>query len=227
MLLGKRKDPFDSFDYIFQFHKQLDLKPIFFVLFADYGTNDKNTPVHNRHFQTLVRRLGDYGHVGIHPSFTSNTVKGKLHTEISRLSAVTHSDITCSRQHFLILSLPETYNRLLEEGIEADYTMGYASQPGFRASIASPFYFYNLEYEMLTSLKVFPFAYMEGTYRDYLNLSIEESYESIKQLTQEVKNVGGLMISLWHNESLGGEKRWKGWTELYEKAVAIALDKYF
>ena len=32
VLLGKRKDPFDSFDYIFQFHKQLDLKPIFFVL---------------------------------------------------------------------------------------------------------------------------------------------------------------------------------------------------
>jgi hypothetical protein len=224
VLMGKENDPFDSFDYIFEFHRKRELKPIFFVLFADYGTNDKNLPVHNRKFHYLVRRLGDYGHVGIHPSFTSNSIRAKLDKEIQRLATVVHGEITKSRQHFLILSLPETYNRLLDLGIEEDYTMGFASQPGFRASIASPFYFYNLEFEMVTSLRIYPFMYMEGTYRDYLNTSPKEALESIKQLNDEVKNVGGTFISLWHNESLGGEKRWHGWREVYEEAVEYALE---
>lgn len=223
VLTGKREDPFDSFDYIFRLHHKFNLKPIFFVLFADYGNNDKNLPTYNRKFQSLIRRLVDYGHVGIHPSFTSNSIDGKVKNEIARLSKVIHSEITKSRQHFLMLTMPETYNKLIELGITEDYTMGFASQPGFRASIASPYYFYNLEFEMVTSLKLFPFAYMEGTLRDYLNLRPQDALNQINMLIDEVKNVGGTFISLWHNESMGGKNRWVGWPEIYKKSLGYAL----
>ena len=219
VLRGKQKDPFDSFDYIFELHRKYSLEPLFFVLFADYGTNDKNLPTYNRHFQSLVRRLGDYGGIGIHPSFTSNFQKEKLSKEINQLSKVTHQRITKSRQHFLMLSMPETYNNLINNGIEEDYTMGYASNPGFRASIATPFYFFNLEYEMTTALKLYPFAYMEGTLRDYMNLDPQQALEYIKTLAGEIKAVGGVFISLWHNESLGGRKRWEEWPEIYEQSL--------
>jgi hypothetical protein len=225
VLRGKTKDPFDSFDYIFNLHKQHNLKPIFFVLFANYGTNDKNIQPHNRKFQSLIRRMMDYGHVGIHPSFTSNSQNEKVETEISRLSKVIHSEITKSRQHFLMLSFPETYNRVIELGITEDYTMGYASKPGFRASIASPFYFYNLEYEMVTALKIFPFAYMEGTIKDYMLQNSDQALEIIKALIDEVKAIDGVFISLWHNESLGGQGRWQGWPEIYEKSLKYGLEK--
>lgn len=220
---GKREDPFDSFDYIFQLHKSHKLKPIFFVLFADYGTNDKNLPIYNRKFQSVARRLIDYGHVGIHPSYTSNSIIGKAEKEITALSKVIHSEITKSRQHFLMLSMPESYNRLIDNGITEDYTMGYASQPGFRASICSPYYFYNLEFEMVTSLKIFPFSYMEGTLRDYMQLSPNEAKQIIFDLIDEVKTVNGNFISIWHNESLGGENRWKGWPDIYEASLNYAL----
>ncbi|MBN2746710.1 MAG: polysaccharide deacetylase family protein [Bacteroidales bacterium] len=225
VLRGIKTDPFDSFDYIFSFHHNRRLKPIFFVLFADYGTNDKNLPINNRRFQSVVRRLMDYGTVGIHPSFTSNKLPDKVEQEIQNLSKVIHSEIFRSRQHFLMLSFPETYKRLIDIGITEDYTMGYASCPGFRAGIASPFYFYNLEFEMVTHLKVFPFAYMEGTLKDYQNLEPEQALKVIKNLTDAVYSVGGLMISLWHNESLGGKNRWEGWPEVYEQAVDYALEK--
>jgi len=219
VLLGKGKDPFDSFDYIFQLHKSFNLIPIFFILYADYGNNDKNLPTYNWKFQALIRHIADYGEIGIHPSFASNTEKIKLEKEIKLLSKITHSEITKSRQHFLIINMPETYRNISNHGIKNDYSMGFAANPGFRASICTPFYFYNLEHEMITSLKINPFAYMEGTLKDYMGLDTDAAYIIIKDLIDEVKAVGGTFISLWHNESLGGKKRWKGWPEIYERSL--------
>ena len=225
VLRNKMQDPFDSFNYIFDLHKSHNLEPIFFILFAEYGTNDKNIATYNRNFQSLIRRMGDYGTISIHPSFNSNIQKEKLQKEIAQLSKVSYSEITSSRQHFLILQMPETYNNLIDNGITDDYSMGYASVPGFRAGIATPFYFYNLEYEMVTPLKIHPFTYMEGTLKDYMSMNPEAALEEIKQLIDEVKAVGGTFISLWHNESLGGKKRWKGWPEIYEKSLDYGQDK--
>lgn len=225
VLRSKEKDPFDSFDYIFKVHKSFNIEPQFFILFAEYGTNDKNISTYNRNFQSLIRRMGDYGNIGIHPSFNSNFHKGKLQKEIRLLSKVTRSEITRSRQHFLIMQMPETYNILIDNGITEDYTMGYASKPGFRASITTPFYFYNIEFEMVTSLKIHPFTYMEGTLKDYMQLGNEEALKVICSLIDEVKAVGGNFISLWHNESLGGEKRWKDWPEIYEKSLEYGAKK--
>jgi len=223
VLLKKRPDPFDTFDYQFSIQKKYNLKPIYFILFADYGTNDKNTPTHSRIFRELVRWIADHADVGIHPSFTSNSVPGKLKKEITLLSKTLHGEVTKSRQHFLILHLPTTYRNLINHGITDDYTMGYASQIGFRASTCTSFLFYDLEMENTTTLRLHPFAAMEGTLRDYNQLNAEQSIEKYKEIIDEVKQVGGTYISIWHNESLSDEKRWKGWREVYEKMIEYAI----
>jgi len=96
-----------------------------------------------------------------------------------------------------------------------DYTMGYAAEPGFRAGICTPFYFYDLDYETETKLLVYPFTVMDGTLRDYKDVGIEEAKAIIQSLIYEVKAVNGTFISLWHNESLSDQGRWKGWREVY------------
>src|SRR5205814_2896242 len=115
--------------------------------------NDKNTPVESKKLQSLIKNLGDYAEVGIHPSYGSNSKEGQLKKEIDRLSKILHKDVHKGRQHFLKLSLPETYRNLIELDITEDYTMGYAFQPGFRASICMPFNFYDLDNEIETKLK--------------------------------------------------------------------------
>lgn len=223
VVFKKETDPFNSFDYIFSLHKRYGLNPIFFVLFANYGTYDKNIPTYNRAFCNIIRRLGDYGEIGIHPSYNSNERPEVLPKEIKELSRVSHCEITKSRQHFLMLKLPFTYQNLIELGITDDYSMGYASAPGFRAGIASPFYFFNLENESITSLKIHPFTYMEGTLKDYMKVSLGEAREKIFSLIDAVKEVDGEFMSLWHNESLGGFKRWTGWPKMYEESLTYAL----
>jgi len=217
VILGLKKDPFDTYNYQFKIQKEYELKPIYFILFADYGLNDKNISVNNFKFQKLIKSLGDYAEVGIHPSFGSNANPEKLKIEVKKLSQILKREITKSRQHFLKLSLPTIYRNLLNLDITDDYTMGYASEPGFRASICDPFYFYDLDLETETNLRIHPFAFMDGTLKDYMQLSDKESLIIIKSLIEEVKKVKGTFISIWHNESLSDKKRWKGWRNVYEE----------
>ena len=219
VLRGKRKDPFDSFEFQFELQKEFKLKPIYFILCGEYDTNDKNISIRKAAFRSLIKTLGDHADVGIHPSFSSYLDIDKLRKEINSLSEVLHRPLTKSRQHFLRMNLPRSYQKLIELDISDDYTMGFASQSGFRAGIADTFRFYDLENDMVTNLRVHPFALMDGTMRDYLNLDLEASYALTTQLIDEVKAVGGTFIYLTHNETLGGEQRWVGWPEMYRRML--------
>ena len=219
VLRGKRKDPFDSFELQFELQKEFKLKPIYFILCGEYDTNDKNISLRKEAFRNLIKHLGDYADVGIHPSFSSYLDIDKMRKEIDNLSEVLHRPLTKSRQHFLRMNLPRSYQKLIELDISDDYTMGFASQAGFRAGIADAFRFYDLENDMVANLRVHPFALMDGTMRDYLDLDVEASFALAKHLVDEVKAVGGTFIYLTHNETLGGEKRWVGWPEMYRQLL--------
>ena len=223
VLFNKEKDPFNTFDYIFDLHAKYGLNAIFFILFADYGTNDKNTPTYNRYFKDLVAYIADNADIGIHPSYTSNIVASKLKKEVTNLSKTVHFDIHKSRQHFLILHLPSTYRNLINLEISDDYSMGYASEYGFRASTSHSFLFYDLEMEYTTSLRIHPFAVMEGTLKDYQKMNVVQALKVFEQMIDEVKAVNGTFISLWHNESLSNMDRWVGWRKLYEEMIEYAL----
>lgn len=224
VLSGLDKDPFDTFELIHQLHQENHLRPFFFILFAEYGLNDKNIPTDNPNFQVLIKSLGDFADIGIHPSYASNSNRDLLGVEIKKLSSVLHADITASRQHFLKLSLPETYRNLIDNDITDDYSMGYAARPGFRAGICSPFRWYDLESELETKLMVHPFAVMDGTLRDYMHVDAANAMNYIRPLVDEVKSAGGTFISLWHNESLSDMKRWKGWVNVYKDLLSYAVE---
>lgn len=220
VLFRLETDPFDSFEYQLTVQKKYNFRPIYFVLMADYGPFDKNIPYQNRPFRDLIKLLADYADVGIHASYASNDTPDLLKKEVSRLADVLNREITRSRQHFLRLEIPNTYHTLLNMDIYNDYSMGFASQPGFRAGTCDPFPFYDLDMEAETPLMIHPFVLMEGTLADYLRLTPEDALSYIYRLIDEVKAVEGTFISLWHNESLGGQGRWAGWPDVYEQMIA-------
>lgn len=223
VLLGKENDPYDVFEYLISVQKKYELKPIYFFLLADYGLNDKNVPHTSKKFQSLIKTVNDYAEVGIHPSYNSAENKEKLKTEISRLAEVLHKDITKSRQHFLKIYLPETYRNLIQLGITDDYTMGYASEMGFRAGTCTPFYFYDLKNEAETALRIHPFCLMEATFKYYKNILPGNALELMKPVIDEVKKAGGTLYSLWHNEFLSDAKEFKGWRKVFEEMVEYAV----
>ncbi|HNV49923.1 MAG: polysaccharide deacetylase family protein [Bacteroidales bacterium] len=223
VIIGKQADPFDTFDFQFSLQREYDLQPLYFILIANYGEYDKNLPVNNLKFQQLIKSLSDYAEVGIHPSFGSSTSYKLLTSEIERLSRILNREIVISRQHFLRLDFPITYRNLIQADITDDYTMGYASAPGFRAGICDAFNFYDLDMEVETSLRIHPFQVMDGTLRDYMQTDVDGAIEIIRKLIDEVKAVDGTFSSLWHNESLSNKKRWEGWRTLYVDMIRHAL----
>jgi|TARA_Y100000385_G_scaffold60802_1_gene59299 hypothetical protein len=219
VLLGHLPDPYDTFEYQLALNEKYGVDVVYFVLLADYGLNDKNCSVHSRKFQLLIKHLSDHAKIGIHPSFASNKSFDTLSMEKKRLENVLKKEVKLSRQHFLKLEIPKTYRNLLELSITDDYTMGYAAHLGFRASICTPFYFYDLEIESATKLKVHPFAVMDATFKYYLKSSPDEALKDIQLIVDEVKSVDGHFISLWHNETWSDYKEWKGWIHLYEQML--------
>ena len=219
--LGKRKDPFDTFSLQFNLQKKYDIDLRYFVLLGDYGLNDKNISYTNSKFQALVKRLADLAPVGIHPSFGSSIKENQLAVEIKRLEDIQRREVTFSRQHFLQLSLPQTYKRLLEAGISNDYTMGYASTLGFRAGIASSFTFYNLDVEQVLPIKVYPFAIVDDILKFSMQLNPDEVVKQLEEIINEVKQVDGMLISIWHNDTFSDTGEWKGWRNVYEDMLKL------
>jgi len=222
VLFGTDKDPYDTYQFQLEIIKKYKLKAIYFFLLGDYGLNDKNLPIESKKFQSLIKMLGDYAQIGIHPSYGSNKSKEQLKKEVARLSGVLHRDVTQSRQHFLKLTLPETYRNLIDLDITDDYTMGFASQIGFRAGICSSFNFYDLDMELETKLKIHPFAMMEGTLKYSMKIRPEDAMMKIQPLIDEVRKVDGVFMSLWHNDTLNDRKIWLGWRTVYEQMVSYA-----
>ena len=219
VLIGRHKDPYDTYNYQLNILKKYKLDFIYFILLGNYGLNDKNVLVTSRKFKLLIKHLSDFAKIGLHPSFNSNSSNHLLKMEQDRLVDITKSELHNSRQHFLQLSLPTTYRNLIDLDIFNDYTMGYAELPGFRASICNPYIFYDLELEKSTSLRIHPFAIMDATFRYYLNYTPLESLESMKNVIDQVKNVNGTLITVWHNETWSDYKEWKGWKLLFRDMV--------
>lgn len=221
VLLNIKKDPFDTFKEILKIKEDFTIKTIFFFLVSDYTTYDTNVSSFKQKFRLLIKEMVDYALVGLHASYFS-IQNNSLEKEKKRLENITNMPASKSRQHYLRLNIPETYQKLIDLEIEEDYSMGYANTTGFRAGTCTPFYFYDLDYEIQTPLKVFPFALMDTTLNDYLGLTPKQSLGKIKQLKQEVAAVNGTFITLFHNESLSDYLRWRGWKNLYVSMVKIA-----
>lgn len=174
-------------------------------------------------YRLLIKDLVDYAVVGLHPSYFTMKDAALLKKEKERLENITNNPVIRSRQHYLRFNLPETYQQLIDLEIEEDHSMGYASRVGFRAGTCTPFYFYDLDFEIQTPLKVFPFALMDTTLNDYMKLTPKQSLGKIRDLKNEVKAVNGTFITLFHNESLSNHLRWRGWRRLYESMIKIAI----
>lgn len=218
VISNRKPDPFDTYTDQLALHKQYDLDTIYFILFADYDNNDRNIQYNNRHFNVLIKGLSDYCNIGIHTSYASLKSSEKLELEFKRLSSVLNKEITSTRQHFHVLKMPQTYRNFVNKDVTNDYSMGYAVTPGFRAGICDPFNFYDLDFEVETNMKVWPYSIVDkGLLAGY---KIETTF---KPIINRVKSVNGTMITLWNNESLMYEGTDRLNLSTYEKIIKIAL----
>lgn len=215
---GDEQDPFDCYEWLDDIHEELNLLPVYFFLVAEKQEGyDKNISPANEEYQQLIKRHAEKYFVGVHPSWQSNSSETILKKEIETVGLLSgNRHIVISRQHYIKMKLPETYRRLINEGIELDFSMGYGTVNGFRASIAAPFKWFDLSKNETTNLTVYPFCFMEANSFYELKQTTEQAYKEMQQLYAVVKKVNGTFVTIWHNHFLGTDPMFAGWKEMYE-----------
>lgn len=222
VLLGWEKDPFDSFAFMEEMNQQSGAEVIYFLLMASrLSRYDKNISPTKKAMKQLIQRISKNYLLGIHPSWKSNTHPRLLQKEKKKLERIAGQQVIHSRQHYIKMSMPETYRQLLSVGIQHDFSMGYGSINGFRASIAGSFFWYDLSAESTTSLRVFPFCFMDANSHYEQKHSPEEALQEIKTYLEVCKQNNGLFIPVFHNNFLGTDEAFKGWKDLYTEFISL------
>lgn len=220
VIRGRRQDPFDAYEWMDDLHQQCNQHPIYFFLVAQQkGRYDKNIDVQNPDFQALVRDVASKYTIGLHPSWASGDVHPLLAKEKSWLENASGRTISASRQHYIRFDLPATYRRLLAAGITDEYSMGYGTINGFRASVATAYNWYDLKGENKTALRIHPFCFMDANAYYEEKKSPAEALQEMMQYYETIRQVHGEMIMIWHNSFLGIDPACEGWREVYEQFI--------
>jgi hypothetical protein len=216
VLQAKKKDPYFSFDVTDRLHRDNELEPLYFILAAAQNTAwDKHILPSNKHMSALIQSLAQQYKIGIHPSYHANAQPHLFREEQKTLSTISGQQMDISRQHYIKVEWPKTYRALLEMDIRQDYSMGYSTHLGFRAGTSRSFFWYDLLAEAPTQLHIFPFCFMDTTAHYEMGLSVEEAFEKLHYFKNSLQKINGLMLTVFHNFSLGTDKEWIGWNEAY------------
>ncbi len=219
-LISKKDDPFDNYEWLHSLDYKYGLNPVYFFLVAEKnGLYDKNILPRTVAMQQLIKEHAEKYAIGLHPSWQSGDDKNLLIKEKQILEKIADQNITKGRQHYLRMSLPATYQQLLKAGITDDYTMGYGAVNGFRASVATTFFWYDIEKEEQTKLRVHPFCYMDSVSIHHQKTLPQQGFNEMVQYYNVCQKYSGTFICIMHNHLLVT----KQWRNVYEKFLKETL----
>lgn len=98
------------------------------------------------------------------------------------------------------LKIPKSYLRLSIKNINQDYSMYYPDTPGFRAGTCSPFFWYDLQIEKQSQLKIYPIALTDRGLRS--GKTNKDLLLQLNELMDHVKLVNGSFYSLWQDKTI-------------------------
>ena len=189
VMLRIKKDPFDAYDFIDKIHEQKQLSVLYFFLVADNVSKyDKNISPNKASMRELIKAHSNKYPIGLHPSWKSNNNITILKKEKAYLEEIANKQILNSRQHYIQFSLPDSFEKLIKAGINNDFSMGYGSINGFRASFAGSFYWYNLAAEKMTRLKLFPFCFMDANSHYEQHQNTKDAFAELMHYKNECWN---------------------------------------
>lgn len=221
VLAGFAKDPYDCYKWLNQLHQQYTIQPVYFFLVAEKnGMYDKNILPHTDAMWKLIRLHAKKYQVGLHPSWQSGDYPALLKTEKELMELMSEKEILASRFHYIRFNVPDGYRQLTAAGITDDYSMGYGTINGFRASVASSFYWYDLENETTTALRIHPFCFMDANAFYEQKQTPPQALSELLHFYTVCKWVNGTFTTIWHNNFLGTTKEFEAWRKMYEQLIA-------
>lgn len=207
VLLHFRDDPYDNVERIIESHATSNVVPMFFMRMK-HGPQGRLANYRRMLYRSFL--------VGLIPTSSGSlTVQGERAKLEKR---IVHSRVVLSRFGTGHFSVPESLRTADALGFTDDYSMGFARHIGYRAGTAHPFRFYDVEKDLVGNLRVHPVVITDEAL--YNMQSRREDLSKIFLLYAEnVKSVGGELVSGFSNVSLSNNGRWGGWSAGFFKAI--------
>jgi hypothetical protein len=205
---NKIKDPFDTYEAIYKAAKHYDETILFFPA-GPNGKRDRHIPVTHLLLNTLLNAMPTNITVGLHPTLVhGHTITG-LANELETLQKNSNrKKIVHSRQHYLKMVMPATYNNLVHVGIQHDYTMCYNHVNGFRAGTCIPFKFYNVIEDKTHDLTIHSSMVLDSTFIYNQQTTVTNAVKETQQLLAITKEYGGEFVMVFHNNHIYQKHTW-------------------
>ena len=214
-------DPYDQFASIRRIEDKYGWKSTFFLLddkyWARMGGRFKWT---DPDFKRISRFLLDEGcELGIHGSAYSHDNPQWWQDICSRFISLYGEAPLGARNHYLKLSVPETWECQAGAGLLYDSTFGMPDKLGAPNGYCFPFRVplsqNQLQHKGLIEL---PMSVMDQTLFRYMNLDGEGAFSAASEELSKIIEVGGLAVLLWHNNFFN-EPEYHEWEETYERLL--------
>lgn len=163
-----------------------------------------------------IRELDAGGwEIGLHGSYHSPTDRDRLAAEKSTIETVLGGPIVGGRQHYLRLSIPETWRHHRAIGLRYDASLGSGTERGFQ-------YGYRPLRPFDDDFLAFPLTLMEQALPDPGN-DVERAVAVCDRLLREAAENDAVMTALWHPRYFNG-REFPGYREVYRRLVERAIE---
>lgn len=216
VLFRKKEDPFFN---ICEIAGKLPCESVMFFHCGGYGKNDKKTLFPSLKYWKAKQRIDKMINVGLHPSYRSAHSLALLKLEKWILEKCLGRKVTSTRMHYLLFNFPKTAHTLMNIGITDDYSLAYSDIPGYRASTARSFKFFDCEKNCATNLTLHPLIVMDKTLRSNLNMSPDQAVIYLKKLREQCEKSNVPLTMLFHNQNLSEIDGWGEWNKVFDSVL--------
>ncbi len=204
---GAGADPCWTFDWLMAESERRGLRSAFYFIpetgpQAEYRVGDEA-------IESLIGRIAARGHeVGFHPSYAAAEQAELFLAEFQRMQAsclkAGASAGVGGRHHYLRWRADGSWAQWDGTGLRYDSSVGYASQPGFRAGICAEYSTFDLRGRRPLALKERPLMVMDVSLlgAHYLGLSHRDAVTHALGLARTCRHYRGDFVLLWHNDRL-------------------------
>lgn len=216
-----RKNPFDHIQNLVKMSEAVNSIASFYFLVGGKSKYDSG------HFDKYINEAEKYkneiiagGHnIGLHPSYSSGQNLSEIKKEKKKLEDWLGDTVIESRQHYLRVKVPETFQNLETLGIKTDSSIAYPEFPGFRSGTSHEYQVFDLNSKQCLKLKERPLIAMDTSLINDKSKTISEKFKEIEEIKRQIKVNGGNWSFLIHNSNffwLDEEEYFELWQSFYK-----------
>jgi peptidoglycan/xylan/chitin deacetylase (PgdA/CDA1 family) len=173
----------------------------------------------------MIQEIHNRGwEIGLHPSWYSFDNLEEMKRQKDALENALGHEVISVRQHYLHYDIRITPRIQAEAGLLYDSTLGFNDNVGFRFGTCYPWRLYDLKAEKELPIVEIPLIIQDGAMLNPakgMRLDEETAFQYVKQITEAVERVGGVLTLLWHPNAVIHPP----WWELYCRSLEYLKEK--